>query len=346
MIVDERIENINIIAEEKIITPTELKDKYPHSEKAALTVMEGQQTINNILAGKDKRKFVVVGPCSIHDPKSAIEYAEKLKKLADEVSDKLFLVMRAYFEKPRTTVGWQGLINDPHLDGSCKIEDGLILARKLLIDIAEMGLPTAGEALDIITPQYVQDLFSWTAIGARTTESQSHRKMASGFSCAVGFKNGTDGSIDVAVNAIKSALHPNNFVSIDPDGHSAIVRTKGNSNLHIVLRGGGGKPNYDSTSIKQCEETLLKAGLPLKIMVDCSHENSNKDHAKQKEVMQDVAKQISEGNKSIVGLMIESNLNAGNQSSAQTPSDMKYGVSITDSCLSFEDTEEAIREFL
>jgi len=342
---DKRIENLNVFAEEEIITPSELKKKYPLTEKAVSTVMKGQHTIRNILSGKDKRKFIVVGPCSIHDPESALEYAHKLKALSDDVTEKLFLVMRCYFEKPRTSIGWQGLINDPYIDNSCKIEDGLRIARKLLLNIAEIGLPAAGEALDLITPQYLQDLFSWTAIGARTTESQTHRKMASGFSCAVGFKNGTDGNINVAVNAIKSALYPNNFVSINPDGHSAIVRTKGNKNTHIVLRGGGGKTNYDSANIKKCEDILMKADLPVRIMVDCSHENSNKDPDKQKDVIQNILKQIRDGNKSIVGLMIESNLKSGNQDYLKKSDDLEYGVSITDACLSFEETEEAIRVF-
>ena len=342
---DKRIENLNVFAEEEIITPAELKTKYPLTEKAVLTVMEGQQTIRNILSGKDKRRFVVVGPCSIHDSESAFEYAHKLKKLFEEVTEKLFLVMRCYFEKPRTSIGWQGLINDPYLDNSCKIEDGLRIARKLLLNIAEIGVPVAGEALDLVTPQYLQDLFSWTAIGARTTESQTHRKMASGLSCAVGFKNGTNGNIDVAVNAIQSALYPNNFVSINPNGHSAIIRTKGNKNTHIVLRGGGGKTNYDSANIKECEDILMKAGLPVRIMVDCSHENSNKDSDKQKDVIKNIAEQIRGGNNSIVGLMIESNLKSGNQDYLERSNDLEYGVSITDACLSFDETAEAIREF-
>jgi 3-deoxy-7-phosphoheptulonate synthase len=342
---DVRIENINITAEEGIITPVELKTKFPLTEKAVSTIMEGQQTVRNILAGTDKRKFIVVGPCSIHDPEAALEYAHKLKKLSAEVKDKLFLVMRSYFEKPRTTIGWQGLINDPYLDNSYNIEDGLKIARKLLLDIAEIGLPTAGEALDLITPQYIQDLFSWTAIGARTSESQTHRKMASGLSSVVGFKNGTNGSMEIAVNAIKSALHPSTFISINPEGSSAVIRTKGNKNTHIVLRGGNGKTNYEPENIKKCEELLNKAGLPLKIMVDCSHDNSYKDAAKQKDVLQNIAKQIHDGNKSIIGLMIESNLKGGNQIYQNRPNGLEYGVSITDSCMSFDDTEVAIKGF-
>jgi len=340
---DSRIENLNVYSEEKIITPSELKDKFPISEKAVSVVMNGQRTICDILSGKDRRKLIIVGPCSIHNPSEAIDYAEKLKKLSEEVKEKLFLVMRVYFEKPRTSIGWQGLINDPYLNNSCKIDDGLAIARELLLHIAGIGLPAAGEALDLITPQYVQDLFSWTAIGARTTESQTHRKMASGFSSAVGFKNGTDGNIDVAVNAMKSTLHPNNFVSINPDGHSAIVRTKGNKNTHIVLRGGGGKINYDKKSIRKCEKILASAGLPLNIMIDCSHENSDKDPENQKKVIENIKDQILGGNKSILGLMIESNLNGGNQAITKDLDDLKYGVSITDGCLSFADTEKSIK---
>jgi len=342
---DTRIENLNIFTEEEIIKPYELKAIYPLTEKAVSTVMHGQQSIKDILTGKDKRKFIVVGPCSIHDPKGAMEYAARLKQLADEVSEKLFLVMRCYFEKPRTSLGWQGLINDPYLDQSFRIEEGIKIARKLLLDIAELGLPAAGEALDIITPQYVQDLFSWTAIGARTTESQTHRKMASGFSCAVGFKNGTSGNIDIALNAIKTAANPNNFVSISPLGNSAVIRTKGNKNTHIVLRGGSGKPNFDQASIRLCEERLNDSGLPLRIMVDCSHDNSKKNPLNQKQVLRDIARQIGDGNRSIVGLMIESNLNGGNQDYLTDPSELVYGVSITDACLSFEETANAIKEF-
>jgi 3-deoxy-7-phosphoheptulonate synthase len=341
---DKRIENLNVFAEEKIITPTELKKEFPLTEKAVLTVMEGQQTVRNILRGEDKRKFIVVGPCSIHDPQSAFEYARKLKGLSEDVHDKLYLVMRCYFEKPRTSTGWQGLINDPYLDNSYKIEDGLRIARKLLLDIAGTGVPTAGEALDLITPQYLQDLFSWTAIGARTTESQTHRKMASGFSCAVGFKNATNGNILVAVNAIKSALHRNNFISINPDGHSAIIRTKGNRYTHIVLRGGGGKTNYKAKDIRQCEDILRKADLPVRIMVDCSHDNCMKDAEKQTAVVRDIIGQIRNGNKSIVGLMIESNLRGGKQDYLKKSARLEYGVSITDPCISFDKTAEIIKE--
>ncbi len=341
---DKRIENHNIISEESILTPNQLKGRFPLTEKVIKTVSEGQETIKKILNRTDKRQMVVVGPCSIHDIESAKEYAQKLKILADEVSDKLFLVMRSYFEKPRTTVGWAGLINDPFLDDSCRVDEGLKLARELLIYIAEIGLPTAGEALDIVTPQYIQDLFSWTAIGARTTESQSHRKMASGLTSVVGFKNGTDGNIEIAINALESVAAPHNFVSIDPDGHVAIVRTAGNSNTHIILRGGK-KPNYSAENIAEYENRLKKAGLDPHIMVDCSHANSGKKAANQVNVLQDIAKQIKDGNTSIFGVMIESNLICGKQKITKNLNDLKYGVSVTDECIGWEETEKIIRDF-
>ena len=340
---DKRIENLNVISENAIITPAELKRQYPLSEKAVQTVMKGQQSIKRILDGADPRLFVVIGPCSIHDIEAAKDYATRLKKLADEVSETLLLVMRVYFEKPRTRVGWQGLINDPNLDGSCDIETGLTLARQLLLHLAEIGLPAAGEALDLVTPQYVQDLFCWTAIGARTTESQTHRKMASGFSCPVGFKNGTDGNVEVAINAIKSTLQQHNFVSVNPAGQVAIVRTKGNPYTHMVLRGGLDRPNYDSVSVELVERQLAEAGLKANIMVDCSHANSMKDPARQPYVMRDVTHQILEGNQSIVGLMIESNLGWGNQAINSDLSELEYGVSVTDGCIDWETTETQIK---
>jgi 3-deoxy-7-phosphoheptulonate synthase len=252
--------------------------------------------------------------------------------------------MRVYFEKPRTTVGWKGLINDPHLDGSFQIEEGLKIGRKLLLEIAELGLPTATEALDPISPQYLQDTISWSAIGARTTESQTHREMSSGLSVAIGFKNGTDGSLDVATNALKSVSHPHSFLGINYAGQVSVIRTKGNPYAHIVLRGGGGKPNYDSVNVQICENALEKAGLAPNIMIDCSHENSNKDHTIQPLVMQNVTNQIVEGNRSIIGLMIESNIHEGNQKISENPADMKYGVSVTDACIDWETTEKAIRD--
>lgn len=341
---DTRIENLNVNSESPILTPEELKLEFPLSANIVDTVFKGQQTIKNILEKKDKRILVVVGPCSIHDIKAAKEYALKLKELSEELSDTLYIVMRAYFEKPRTTTGWSGLINDPYLDDSCKAEDGLKMARELLSYIAEIGLPAAGEALDIVTPQYIQDLFSWTAIGARTTESQSHRKMASGLSAVVGFKNGTDGNIGIAINALKSVQAPHNFVSIDPDGKVAVVSTKGNPNTHIILRGGKG-PNYSEKHIAEYENLLKKANLDANIMVDCSHANSNKDANNQPLVLNNIASQIENGNKSIFGIMIESNLAHGNQKIPADISTLKYGVSVTDECIGWETTEQSLREF-
>ena len=273
-----RLSDLNIDDYQVVITPTELKKELPLPESVRDLVANSRQTVKDILDGKDDRLFAVVGPCSIHDTELALEYGKRLKALADEVSEQVFIIMRVYFEKPRTTVGWKGLINDPHLNGSFEIEDGLRKARKLLIDLSEIGLPLATEALDPISPQYLQDTITWTAIGARTTESQTHREMSSGLSSPVGFKNGTDGSLDVAVNAMKSVVSGHAFLGINPQGQVAITKTKGNQYGHVVLRGGGGKPNYDSVSIALCEQALEKAKLPTNIVVDCSHANSNKDH--------------------------------------------------------------------
>jgi 3-deoxy-7-phosphoheptulonate synthase len=338
-----QLENLNVASQEPLITPEALKSELPLSDKAAETVANGRQAIYDIMDGKDHRLFIVVGPCSIHDVEAARDYANRLKKLADEVSDTLLLVMRVYFEKPRTTVGWKGLINDPHLNDTFDIEQGLHIGRRLLLDINELGLPTATEALDPISPQYLQDTIAWSAIGARTTESQTHREMSSGLSMAIGFKNGTDGSLDVAVNAMKSVSHPHSFLGIDQQGKGAIIRTKGNNYGHVVLRGGGGKPNYDSVNVALCEQALEKAGLRKSIMVDCSHANSSKDPAIQPLVMQDVTHQILEGNTSIQSLMVESNINWGNQSIPENLAELKYGVSVTDACIDWETTEKAIR---
>ncbi len=339
---EQRIENLNIISCTRLITPRELKEHLPISERARQSVIDGRETIKRILNREDKRLFIVVGPCSIHDPAAAIEYGKRLRALADEVSDTLLLVMRVYFEKPRSTVGWKGLINDPHLNGSFEIEEGLHIARRLLLDLAELGLPLATEALDPISPQYIQDLISWSAIGARTTESQTHREMSSGLSCAVGFKNGTDGSLAVAINALKSVIHPHNFLGIDPDGHVSTVSTAGNRYGHIVLRGGNGKPNYDSVNMAICEQELQQAGVCPYIVVDCSHENSSKNHTLQPLVAENVTSQILEGNDAIIGLMIESNINAGNQPIPESLADLKYGVSVTDACIDWETTESTV----
>jgi len=338
------VENINILSQDVLITPRDLKKELPISDAARKTITEGRLTIQNILDRKDPRLLVVVGPCSIHDVDAAKDYANRLKKLADEVSETLYVVMRVYFEKPRTTTGWKGLINDPYLNDSFKISEGLHVGRQLLLDIAEIGLPTATEALDPISPQYMQDLISWSAIGARTTESQTHREMASGLSSAVGFKNGTDGSLTVAMNALKSVASPHRFLGINSEGSVAIITTAGNPYAHVVLRGGDGKPNYDSVSVSLAEQELEKTGIPVNIMVDCSHANSNKNHDLQPLVMENVTNQIIEGNKSIIGLMIESNLKPGNQKITADLKELEYGVSITDACIGWEATEQSLKE--
>jgi 3-deoxy-7-phosphoheptulonate synthase len=341
---DKQLNNVNVLSQELLPTPEEVKRALPLSERAEKTVLGGREAVRRILDREDHRLFVVIGPCSIHDLKAAREYAGRLKKLADEVSDTLLIIMRVYFEKPRTTVGWKGLINDPYMDDTFHIDKGLHLARELLLDIAELGLPASTEALDPITPQYLSDLITWTAIGARTTESQTHREMASGLSTPVGFKNGTDGSLTVAINALHAASRPHHFLGINQDGQSAVFRTRGNRYGHVVLRGGGGRPNYDSVSIAVCEKELAAAKLPLNIAVDCSHGNSNKDYRLQPLVAENCVNQIIEGNTSIVGLMLESNLGAGNQSIPQDLSKLKYGVSVTDACIDWPATEKLLRE--
>ncbi len=338
------IENLNVEAQEVLITPASLKAALPMSDTAKAVVTAGRETVRNILDGKDHRMFVVVGPCSIHDVDQAMDYAKRLKVLADELQDTLLIVMRVYFEKPRTTVGWKGLINDPYLNDTFKIEEGLHIGRKLLLDISELGLPTSTEALDPISPQYLQDCIAWSAIGARTTESQTHREMASGLSSAVGFKNGTDGGLEVAMNAIGSAVKPHRFLGINNEGQVSVIHTRGNRYAHVVLRGGSAGPNYDSVHIKLCEAALAKAGYPQNIMVDCSHANSNKQPELQPLVIENVTNQVLEGNTSIVGLMIESNIKPGNQKIPEDLSQLEYGVSVTDGCIGWEDTEAALRD--
>jgi len=338
------VHNINVASQDVLITPEQLKRALPMSAEVHDTLADSRQVIEDILDRKDHRIFVVVGPCSIHDPAAAMDYAQRLKTLAAELSDTLYIVMRVYFEKPRTTVGWKGLVNDPHLDDSFKIEEGLHIGRKLLLDILELGLPTSTEALDPISPQYLQDLISWTAIGARTTESQTHREMASGLSSAVGFKNGTDGGLTVATNALNSVAKPHRFLGINRQGQVSVFTTKGNAYGHIVLRGGSAGPNHDSVHIRLCEQALDKAGVPRNIMVDCSHANSNKQPELQPLVVENVANQILEGNASIIGLMVESNLKAGNQSIPADLDDLEYGLSITDGCIDWETTETCLRE--
>jgi len=339
---DKQLINVNVESHALLPPPEEIRQQFPLSEKAAKTVADGRQVLRNILDGKDRRLFVVVGPCSIHDTNGALEYAERLRALNEQVKDVLFLVMRVYFEKPRTTTGWKGLINDPFMDDSFHIEEGIKIARKLLVQLAEMGLPTATEALDPIVPQYISELIAWSAIGARTTESQTHREMASGLSTPVGFKNGTDGNIQVALNAMKSSLAPHSFLGIDADGRISVFKTRGNRYSHIVLRGGNAKPNYDRDSVSACAEELKKEGLNSKIMIDCSHGNSNKDHQRQPLVLEDVIAQIAAGNRDIVGVMIESNLEEGGQKIPADLSQLKYGVSVTDKCIDWKTTEQSL----
>jgi 3-deoxy-7-phosphoheptulonate synthase len=340
----EVVENLNVKSQQVLITPNELKSELPLCDNSLDTVTRSRRVIRDILDRKDPRLFAVVGPCSIHDVDAAMEYAERLRDLAEELKDTIYIVMRVYFEKPRTTVGWKGLINDPHINDSFKIEEGLHIGRKLLLDITRLGLPASTEALDPISPQYLQDLISWSAIGARTTESQTHREMASGLSSAVGFKNGTDGGLVVAINALNSVSRPHRFLGINGQGQVSVIHTSGNPYAHVVLRGGSGGPNYDSVHIKLCEQALEKAGLRPNIMVDCSHANSNKNYELQPLVMENVTNQILEGNQSIVGVMIESNLGAGNQAIPEQLSDLKYGVSITDACIDWDTTAATLRE--
>ena len=337
-------EDLNVASNEALITPVKLKEEMPLTGAALESVTNARSTIFSILDRRDPRIFVVVGPCSIHDTKAALDYANRLKILADKVADTLFIVMRVYFEKPRTSIGWKGLINDPYLDDSFKIEEGLRIGRKLLLDIVELGLPTSTEALDPISPQYIQDLISWTAIGARTTESQTHREMSSGLSSAVGFKNGTDGSMTVAVNAMQSVSSPHRFLGINPKGQVSVVTTKGNPYAHVVLRGGSDGPNYDSSHVSKCEKALAEGGVGSNIMIDCSHANSSKNPDIQPQVLSDITHQIVAGNKSIIGVMLESFLNSGNQSIPEDLGTLKYGISVTDACMDWATTEKSILE--
>ncbi|MDG6832678.1 3-deoxy-7-phosphoheptulonate synthase [Glaesserella parasuis] len=338
------LHNVNICDEKVLLTPKGLKQEFPLPEHLRKQIEESRKVISDIIHKRDKRQLIVIGPCSIHDPVSALEYAKKLKVLADKVSDKLYIVMRVYFEKPRTTVGWKGLINDPNLNGTFDVEKGLRIARKLLLDLAELGLPLATEALDPISPQYLADLFSWSAIGARTTESQTHREMASGLSMVVGFKNGTDGNLGVAINAMQASAMGHSFIGINQQGQVTVLHTKGNPDGHVILRGGK-SPNFEAQYVQECEQALRKAGLPEAIMIDCSHGNSNKDYRRQPLVAENVLQQLVAGNQSIIGLMIESHLFAGNQSSEQPFEQMQYGVSITDACIDWQTTETLLTDF-
>ncbi|NRA69943.1 MAG: 3-deoxy-7-phosphoheptulonate synthase [Gammaproteobacteria bacterium] len=336
------LENIHITSELVLTTPEQLKQQLPLSANGHAFINQARNTISNIIHQRDQRLLVVTGPCSIHDIASAKEYALKLKKLHDELSDDFYLVMRIYFEKPRTTVGWKGLLNDPAMDGSFDVESGLRQGRELLLWLAELELPVATEALDPISPQYLSELFSWAAIGARTTESQTHREMASGLSMPVGFKNGTDGKLEVAINALESAKYSHRFMGINAKGQVALMKTQGNPDGHIILRGGV-SPNYQSEDIRRIEQKISLQGLSPKLVVDCSHGNSSKDHRRQPIVANDIFEQICHGNHSVVGIMLESHLNEGNQSSSLAKEQLKYGVSVTDACIDWATTEALLR---
>ncbi len=336
------LDNVNVERMTEMPSPAEVHRAQPLTDAAARTVLDGRRALRDVLERRDPRLFVVLGPCSIHDPVAAIDYARRLRALADEVAGTMVLVMRVYFEKPRTSVGWKGFVNDPYMDDSFRIDEGIAKARALLLELAEMGLPTATEALDPIGPQYLADLVSWYAIGARTTESQTHREMASGLSAPVGFKNGTDGGLEVAINAIRSARSPHGFLGVNAEGRTAIVRSRGNAHGHLVLRGGGGRPNYDTVSVRIAEQALAKAGIAPNIVIDCSHANAMKDHAMQPLVFSDCVHQVREGSRSIVGLMLESHLEAGSQPIPEDRSTLRYGVSVTDPCIDWATTQELL----
>lgn len=338
------LSNNRINSFKKLISPEEVKELIPSTEKAKASIRKSRKEIIDILEGKDKRFIVIAGPCSIHDYDVAMEYAHKINELREKYSDKLYIMMRTYFEKPRTIGGWKGLINDPLLNNTYDINEGLKLSRKILVDIADLELPTATEILDPIVAGYIAQLTSWIAIGARTTESQTHRQMTSGLSAPVGFKNSTNGDLDVAINAIRSTAQSHNFIGIDNKGNCSILQTAGNPYGHIVLRGGNGKPNYHLEDIEACEEKLTEVGLKPQIIVDCSHENSRKDFSKQKIVVRDIMMQKKFGNKSILGIMLESNLNEGQQSIPENPKDLKHGISVTDSCIGWEETESVLKD--
>ncbi|MGJ0486235.1 MAG: 3-deoxy-7-phosphoheptulonate synthase [Methylomicrobium sp.] len=332
-----KTDDLRICETKEVIAPVQVHDEMPITEEAAETTAKARQQIHHILSGEDDRLLVVVGPCSIHDPAAAIDYATHLKAVKDELAEDLLIVMRVYFEKPRTTVGWKGLINDPDIDSSFNINKGLRIARRLLLDVANLGMPAATEYLDLISPQYISDLIAWGAIGARTTESQGHRELASGVSCPIGFKNSTDGTIKIAIDAIGAAMSPHHFLSMTKGGHSAIFSTTGNEDVHIILRGGNNRPNYDAVSVEKVAEGLINAKLRPNIMIDFSHANSLKQCQRQLIVGEDVAGQIAGGDHRIMGAMLESNLVAGKQD-VVPGKPLTYGQSITDACISFEDT--------
>ncbi|SHO56998.1 3-deoxy-7-phosphoheptulonate synthase AroG [Vibrio quintilis] len=335
-------DDVKIKRIKELLPPVAILEKFPATDVAASTTFNARKAIHNILNDKDDRLLVIIGPCSIHDPEAAIEYGKRLKTLRDELGDQLEIVMRVYFEKPRTTVGWKGLINDPYMNNTYKINEGLKIGRKLLLDLTDMGMPTAGEFLDMISPQYLADLISWGAIGARTTESQVHRELASGLSCPVGFKNGTDGNIKIAADAIRSASASHHFLSVTKFGHSAIVETDGNPDCHIILRGGK-EPNYSEAHVQEVKQKLGAAGLPQKLMIDFSHANSSKQYQRQMVVADDVSAQISSGENTIFGVMIESHLVEGRQDLVDGRA-ATYGQSITDACIGWDDTETVLRQ--
>ncbi len=341
MMQKDALNNVHIAEEQILITPEQLKEQFPLNSVLEAQIAAARQTISDIISGEDHRLLVVCGPCSIHDTEAALDYARQLKALADRLQDQIYIVMRVYFEKPRTTVGWKGLINDPYMDNSFDLEAGLHIARKLLLDLAGMGLPLATEALDPNSPQYLGDLFSWSAIGARTTESQTHREMASGLSMPVGFKNGTDGSLGTAINAMRAAAMPHRFVGINQAGQVCLLQTQGNPDGHVILRGGK-QPNYGPEDVAQCEKEMQQAGLRPSLMIDCSHGNSNKDFRRQSGVAESAVAQIKDGNRSIIGLMLESHLHEGSQSAEQPRSAMRYGVSVTDACINWQTTEDLL----
>ncbi len=334
--------DLNVDAAESLVSPRELSEQLPHTAGVNRTVHDGRRTIEQILSGTDRRMLVIVGPCSIHDEKAAVEYAQQLAELRKRVIDRMYLVMRVYFEKPRTTIGWKGLINDPNLNGELDISRGLVIARRLLLEVAEMGLPAATEFLDPIIPQYLADLVCWTAIGARTTESQTHRQMASGLSMPVGFKNSTDGNVQVAVDAMSAARSPHAFLGVNDEGRITIIKTRGNRWGHPILRGGRGQSNFNPEDVAAASALLEKSGLPRYLMVDCSHANSGKQPEKQQVALRSVVEQRTAGNSDLIGLMVESNLFEGSQPMADDLGKLKYGVSITDACMGWEETEQLL----
>jgi 3-deoxy-7-phosphoheptulonate synthase len=336
--------NLRVTETVPLPSPNSLKERFPITERAASSVTTARREIEAVLSGADSRAIVIVGPCSIHDPVAAIEYAERLRRLQLQLSDDLLIVMRAYFEKPRTTTGWKGLINDPHLDGTRDVQTGLQHARKLLLDIAELGIPTATEMLDPVVPQYTADLIAWAAIGARTTESQTHREMASGLSMPVGFKNGTDGSLSIAINAMRAAQAAHSFLGVDDNGHVAAIRTSGNPYSHVVLRGGSAGPNFERSHVQHASHQLREAGLCDRVLIDCSHANSGKDPNNQTRVAADVASQLVDERCGVLGVMIESHLVAGRQDLGASPASLLYGQSITDACIDIETTEQLLRD--